>query len=74
MGRNRLNTTNTGTREATPLEYAMAAWNRVRSYGEPADLSSNERAILTLGNEVQRLTTALHRAEMSLRHLTPAAK
>lgn len=59
-------------REATPLEYAMAAFDRVRSYGDPADLSSNEKAILALGLEVKRLTTALHRCEISLRHSSSA--
>lgn len=52
-------------REATPLEYALQAYNRIRTYAD-GDLSSNEKCILALGKEVQRLATALHRAELSL--------
>jgi hypothetical protein len=61
------------SREATPLEYALMAYERMRNY-EPADLSSNERAILALGAEVKHLQAALRRCEISLRHLSQQAK
>ena len=60
-------TNRTAFNEATPLEYALQAYQRIKGY-DPAALSSNEKAILALGAECKRVQSDLHRAEVSLRH------
>jgi hypothetical protein len=58
MGRNRLTP---GTREATALESALFAYDRVREYPREG-LSSNERTIIQLGAELLRLRALCQRA------------
>lgn len=58
MGRNRL--TRPTTREVTALERALDQLRRVREY-EPDQLSANERTILALGAEIDRLAWLLRR-------------